>query len=218
MYQWHQVNIDCLFDQMINFNYLKRVISLTWVVMGHTYSSFGPFGHALINNSNIFRAEWINDGAFAAVINAFPSVDTFFIIGATLLTFLTLKELDKLSNKGAGVTESAFFWFKYYVHRYIRLTGVYAVILLFHASLIKLFATGPQSEWMMMHHESCQADWWKNLLYINNFSFSGAGCMGQTWYLAVEMQCFIITPLLIWPLWKFPKLGLGLISIFFMAG
>ena len=196
----------------------KRVISLTWVVMGHTYSTFGPYGQALVNNANIFRAEWIKDDAFGAVINAFPSVDTFFIIGATLLTFLTLKELDKMANKGASASESAFFWMKYYVHRYIRLTAVYAVILLFHASLIKLFATGPQSEYMMMNHESCQADWWKNLLYINNFSFTGRGCMGQTWYLAVEMQCFIITPLLIWPLWRYPNIGLGLISIFFLAG
>ena len=136
--------------------------------MGHTYSTFGPYGQALVNNANIFRAEWIKDDAFGAVINAFPSVDTFFIIGATLLTFLTLKELEKMANKGASPSESAFFWMKYYVHRYIRLTGVYAAILLFHASLIKLFATGPQSEYMMMHHESCQADWWKNLLYINN--------------------------------------------------
>ena len=185
--------------------------------MGHTYSTFGPYGTALINNANIFRGEWVKDGAFAAVINAFPSVDTFFIIGATLLTFLTLKELDKLANKGASVGESAFFWMKYYVHRYIRLTGVYACILLFHASLLKLFATGPQSEWMMMNVDACQEDWWKNLLYINNFSFTGRGCMGQTWYLAVEMQCFIITPLLIWPLWRFPKVGLGLVSAGFLA-
>lgn len=42
--------------------------------------------------------------------------------------------------------------------------------------------------------------------------------MGQTWYLAVEMQCFIITPLLIWPLWKFPKFGLGLVSSFIVVG
>ena len=145
------------------------MISLTWVVLGHTYSQFGPYGMALVNNEDIFRAEYIKDDALGgALFNAFPSVDTFFFIGATLLTFLTMKELDKLANKGAGVADSVFFWFKYYVHRYIRLTGVYAVILLFHASLIKLFATGPQSGWMMFHHTQCQEDWWKNLLYINN--------------------------------------------------
>ena len=145
------------------------MISLTWVVLGHTYSQFGPYGMALVNNEDIFRAEYIKDDALGgALFNAFPSVDTFFFIGATLLTFLTMKELDKLANKGADVADSVFFWFKYYVHRYIRLTGVYAVILLFHASLIKLFATGPQSEWMMFHHNGCQENWWKNLLYINN--------------------------------------------------
>ena len=50
----------------------------------------------------------------SAVFNAFPSVDTFFLIGATLLSYITLKELDK--SKGSGVV----FWIKFYVHRYIR--------------------------------------------------------------------------------------------------
>ena len=114
----------------------------------------------------------MHNDAMGAIFNAYLSVDTFFIIGATLLTFITLKELDKAANKGATATSTAFFWFKYYVHRYIRLTGVYAVILFFHASLIKLFATGPQSSWVMMHHDVCQDNWWKNLLYINNLVVS----------------------------------------------
>ena len=33
-------------------------------------------------------------------------------------------------------------------------------------------------------------------------------CIGQTWYLANDMQMFLISPLIIWPLHFFPKLGL----------
>ena len=42
--------------------------------------------------------------------------------------------------------------------------------------------------------------------------------MPHTWYLGVEMQCFIITPIILWPIWKFPKYGLGFLSTLTFAG
>ena len=71
-------------------------------------------------------------GEFAVISNALPSVDSFFLIGnliflsnvwcyisnkssgATLLSYLTLKELDK--NNGGSLK----FWIMFVVHRYIR--------------------------------------------------------------------------------------------------
>ncbi len=32
--------------------------------------------------------------------------------------------------------------------------------------------------------------------------------MGQTWYLAVDMQLFFVSPLFIYPLWRWRKWGL----------
>jgi peptidoglycan/LPS O-acetylase OafA/YrhL len=76
--------------------------------------------------------------------------------------------------------------------------------------------------------EHCRDDWWSNILYINNFKqpilnvrviliinlmvdvdfFCTLQCLGHSWYLANDMQMFIITPIIIFPLWKWPKLGL----------
>ena len=50
--------------------------------------------------------------AFQAVTNAFPSVDTFFLLSGCLVTYLTLKELDK--------TNGRLNWIMFYVHRYLR--------------------------------------------------------------------------------------------------
>ena len=52
------------------------------------------------------------------------------------------------------------------------------------------------------------------MLYIQNFypGYSKA-CMSWAWYLAVDMQLYIIAPLLIIPLVKFPKIGVA-INIF----
>ena len=191
-----------------------RFLSLSWVVIGHIYSAFSPYNHAMVNNLNIFGDEFLLNGAMNVVFNAFPSVDSFFLIGATLLTYLTLKELDR--NNGGGFA----FWIKFYVHRYIRLTGVYAVIIFFHATLLKFFATGPVSAWVTGQSEECQNDWWKNLLYINNLVLTPVtfGCMGHSWYLGVDMQFFIISPFIIWAIWKSPKIGTVIALVLTLAG
>ena len=53
---------------------------------------------------------------YRVLLNAYPSVDTFFVMGGCLLAFATFKELDR--NKG-GLN-----WPMYYIHRYIRLVIV----------------------------------------------------------------------------------------------
>ena len=48
----------------------------------------------------------------------------------------------------------------------------------------------------------CVHEWWKNLLYVNNFSGEGGGqCVGQGWYLGTEMWLFFFSPVVIYPLW-----------------
>ncbi len=49
---------------------------------------------------------------FQAVANAFPSVDTFFLLSGCLVAYLTLKELDK--------TKGRVNWIMVIVHRYLR--------------------------------------------------------------------------------------------------
>jgi peptidoglycan/LPS O-acetylase OafA/YrhL len=142
--------------------------------------------------------------AFQAILNGFPSVDSFFFIGATLLSYITLKELDK--TMGGNIQ----FWIMYYVHRYIRLTGVYALVIGITATLLKFFAGGPYSTIVQSEIDNCKNYWWTNILYINNFknvADSPPMCMPVSWYLANDMQFFIISPLVLYPLWKYPKIG-----------
>jgi peptidoglycan/LPS O-acetylase OafA/YrhL len=64
--------------------------------------------------------------------------------------------------------------------------------------------------------EVCQRNWWHNLLYINNlidYGLTDAACHGETWYLANDMQFFIVSPLLIYPLWRWRKIGLGFLTL-----
>ena len=84
-----------------------------------------------------------------------------------------------------------------------RLTGLYAIVIGLHATLVKFFATGVQVTEMLlrkgipfidqfsfqsylitMQVEYCQTKWWTNLLYVNNLHWvdeEGIGCIGQGW-------------------------------------
>ena len=41
-------------------------------------------------------------------------------------------------------------------------------------------------------------------------------CLGHTWYLAVEMQFFWISPLILYPLARKPKIGLVILGALFI--
>ena len=42
-------------------------------------------------------------------------------------------------------------------------------------------------------------------------------CMAHTWYLAVDMQLFLITPLIIYPLWRWRTAGLVVLTLVTLA-
>jgi len=56
---------------------------------------------------------------------------------------------------------------------------------------------------------TCSNYWWTNLLYINNFypKMESSMCLGWSWYLAVDMQFYIVTPVLLILFWKRPVFG-----------
>ena len=83
------------------------------------------------------------------------------------------------------------------------MTPVYAIVLAFIATLMVYCGDGPNWYSVEVSAEGCRKDAWLNLLYINNY-VEGTEvedtCMGHTWYLAVDMQLFIVTPLIVLPL------------------
>jgi len=191
-----------------------RFLSMSWVLLGHGYSNW--MGGIFVNNPNWIYTFVVEHGEFAAVVNALPSVDSFFLIGATLLSYLTLKELDK--NNGGSLK----FWIMFVVHRYIRLTGLYAIVIGLTSTLVKFFATGIQSAQILSQVEYCQSGWWANLLYVNNLHWvneEAMGCMGQGWYMANDMQFFLTSPFIIFALWSSRRqpwkrnMGLALLGI-----
>ncbi|XP_032794863.2 nose resistant to fluoxetine protein 6 [Daphnia magna] len=184
-----------------------RVLSTCWVVIGHSWI-IGPA-------SNSMNPSMVNDDAmtwwFQGISNATISVDTFLLVGGLLVCYLLLAELDR--NKGKF--NIGFF----YLHRYLRLTPVYAIVLGFVATLIVYTGTGPNWYNVQLSAYGCRINWWWHLLYINNLfpTDINVQCMEQTWYLALDMQLFILSPLFIYMLWRRKNIGLALLAFVFLG-
>lgn len=109
-------------------------------------------------------------------------------------------------------------WVLFYVHRYWRITPVYAVVIAIWATLGIQFGKGAGKEdFFIFTQEKCQEYWWSYLLYFNNLypfpgNLSSEVCVGWGWYLANDMQFFIISPFIIYLLYKSWKWGIGLIT------
>ena len=68
------------------------------------------------------------------------------------------------------------------------------VIVFFYATVFTKIGSGPI--WYAVAEgmsEPCKTKWWANLVYLNNIpGIIETQCVGQTWYLATDMQCFIL--------------------------
>lgn len=92
-------------------------------------------------------------------------VQTFFAMSGFLLAVQMIKYAENRS-RSPGVL----FLLKAIVYRYIRLTPVYAFVVLLHATWLSKLQDGPI--WKLgtdTERAFCRRNWWTNLLYVNNY-------------------------------------------------
>ena len=183
-----------------------RAISMTWVILGHNFLFGAAFLHGRnVDYINAVRSDHGGGVAFEAINNGPLSVDTFLFIGSTLLSYLLLKDLDK--SNGWFHAKGPVRVFLFYINRYLRLTIPLALTIAVYVGIIPLFINQTMGARMFALGEAheCKKSWWRHVLYINIWpdeNHSTDGCIGQTWYLAFEMEWFMASPLLIYPLWR----------------
>uniref|UniRef100_A0A914XX72 Nose resistant-to-fluoxetine protein N-terminal domain-containing protein n=1 Tax=Panagrolaimus superbus TaxID=310955 RepID=A0A914XX72_9BILA len=184
-------------DQIGPINCL-RVISMCWVIVSHTVANCIGYTNNALDYIKIL------DYPLSEIIeNAWFSVDTFFFISGVLLAFMWFNNYEKDKT----ILTSPFGWILFYVHRFIRLSTPYYVLLL---SFTYLF--GPITQNMPLfftknpEENICKKYLWKNLLYIFNFNLDQE-CLAHAWYLATDLQMYIFTPLILIPLAINPVFG-----------
>uniref|UniRef100_A0A336LZH1 CSON009110 protein n=1 Tax=Culicoides sonorensis TaxID=179676 RepID=A0A336LZH1_CULSO len=124
----------------------------------------------------------------------------YLAIAGFLLTMAPAKQI-----KQGKVLNLSDFW-DGLQKRYLRLTPLHAFAILIEATWVSKLYNGPI--WQQIAGQdraSCRANWWTNLLYINNFIGADEPCILPTWYLATDMQLFIMRFIFLAIISRFPK-------------
>lgn len=71
--------------------------------------------------------------------------------------------------------------------RYIRLAPLMAIAILLQATWLYRLGYGPIfNKIVYAEQEFCRKHWWKNMLFIDNYTNVPEKCLIQTWYLDTD--------------------------------
>ncbi|KAG7308959.1 hypothetical protein JYU34_006236 [Plutella xylostella] len=164
-----------------------RAISMLWVVVGHTFA----LTLSMPVQNLVIAMEWIRSAASIWLTAATCSVDTFFTLSGVLCVYSTIGKLNR--------TQFIKYIPLFYLHRLLRMFPLLAAAVLLQASLLHRLGDGPQWASMAWAVQTCRSYWWSALLHIQNFTNVNEMCLGQAWYLSVDVQLYILCPLvLVW--------------------
>lgn len=191
-----------------------RVMSMWWVILGHTYAFI------IVFLDNAFYAEtFIQRFTFQSIVNGTFSVDSFFFLSGLLVAYLALNEIHEKGKLN---------WIYFVLHRYWRLTPLYLFVILYFAFLTTFTVSGPLKFFMRQgpyeeSFDACKKYWWTNILYINNmypnYGNLGTTCLGWGWYLANDMQFYLVFgPIFIILFSRFKRLSVVVAVFFILAG
>lgn len=193
-----------------------RVLSTLWVILGHTII-WPMLSIAYDNPDMVLPPEGrLTKVWFQIVPGGYFAVDTFFwlsgFLGAFSLHQKVRRNVNLLTLKG--------FCLKLYpmalLSRWLRLSFIYAFLIAFSQTWFRVLGQNSLLWSAKMgiagmdcigsvENTNCQKEWWMNLLYVNNLISStndtgGAvpgGCFLHSWYLACDMQMFLILPVMV---------------------
>ncbi|XP_017103756.2 nose resistant to fluoxetine protein 6 [Drosophila bipectinata] len=179
-----------------------RCMSLIWVIVGHEYTD--TVMSYTINRIKVLS--WFRKPFSSFIIYAPFSVDTFLFITGLLLVVIGLRSLERAKGK-LNIPMM-------YLHRYLRLTPIVAVAILVYMQLLPLISKGPVSQDLALFDYSvCSKSWYWNMLFVQNYAAVSEICLPHTWYLAVDMQLYILAPFLLLALYKWGAKAAGAVLV-----
>ncbi|XP_071056767.1 nose resistant to fluoxetine protein 6-like isoform X3 [Onthophagus taurus] len=183
-----------------------RVFSIFWVILGHRFSIAQVLPY--VNADYVWV--WAHRMYSQYAQGAGSAVDSFLFLSGLLSAMLFIKSQSRPNAKFNIIM----FW----VHRYLRLTPALAIVYFLHVSVYVHFGSGPV--WPMFVHnlrDKCLERWASFFFYYQNYLDSNGMCLLHTWYLSMDMQIFILSPIVLIPLVKYRKIMLKIILPILLA-
>ncbi|XP_014475148.1 PREDICTED: nose resistant to fluoxetine protein 6 [Dinoponera quadriceps] len=95
-----------------------------------------------------------------------------------------------------------------YFSRLLRIVPTLGALVLFCTHVLPYLSSGPQWNLVVNHHaDICKKTWWRNFLFIHNYFGFENMCLTHTHHVGIDMQLFLVSPLMVLLLYKRPKIG-----------
>ncbi|XP_026326316.1 nose resistant to fluoxetine protein 6-like [Hyposmocoma kahamanoa] len=158
-----------------------RALTMSWILFGHTYNSLPP----VINIVDLFLTAFSSRSFW--LTSADVSVDTFFMLSGLLVVYTFVGKVS-----GMKLIKNLHL---FYLNRYLRMFPVLAATILLQVGVLHYVYDGAQWHRVALQTDYCRSSWWLTLLYVQNFF--PPWCIGTSWYLAMDMQLHLISPLIL---------------------
>ncbi|XP_071385520.1 O-acyltransferase like protein [Centroberyx affinis] len=169
-----------------------RALSLLWIISGH--SAILP-AFSSLDNFNTWK-KTVEDNPLYLFTDSGPiyvSVDTFLLLGGLLSARSLLSSIRRAEDKMSPSLVASFL-FK-------RLKRVQPLHLFIVCLVMSVFSVARQGAYGFIFEdevEDCKMFWWANILLINNLYVAHKMCVPWAWYLSLDFQCYLTTPLLVY--------------------
>ncbi|KAH8268347.1 hypothetical protein KR026_005456, partial [Drosophila bipectinata] len=169
-----------------------RCMSLIWVIFCHEYA----FAMISPNLNTLDLVAWVAEPFSSFMVHGYFSVDSFFVLGGMLVSMIVLRTMEKSKGKLNP--------FLMYLHRIIRILPVVAIAILIYMRMMPVVSGGPMFKGGYHATHACEKNWFWTLLFVQNYAVVNF-CINHSWYLAVDMQLYIISPILLIAIYKWGK-------------
>ncbi|KAL0489132.1 hypothetical protein AKO1_009037 [Acrasis kona] len=178
-----------------------RSLGFLWVLLIHSWKALavGIDPKDVDLQAKLEESHYVNWSAFSRLADKGGyGVDMFFVLSGFLISFILIKERQKnisandTSTRRVGINIPRF-----YVRRALRIIPVYWLAIGF-ATLIGLLLFSKDS-FIYESSMNCAYKFWHNVLFLNNvLGTYNTMCLVPSWSIAVEVQMYVISPLIIY--------------------
>ncbi|XP_034047554.1 O-acyltransferase like protein [Thalassophryne amazonica] len=169
-----------------------RVLSIFWIASGHTTHFIAL--HSL-DNSKIWRKTVESSPVYVFTSSGpvYLGVDTFLLLGGLLSARSLLASIQRAEDKLSIAIVA-----NYLFNRIKRVQPLHLFIVCLVTGVSSVVQWGPY--WYLFRDfcTGCKKDWWANLLLITNLLTEPNMCVPWAWYLSLDFQCYVTTPLLVY--------------------
>ncbi|XP_065159126.1 O-acyltransferase like protein-like [Atheta coriaria] len=168
-----------------------RVISMIWIIASHRYFVM----KLLPIRNSLYAFSWLFSHESFYVQAAYLAVDTFLYLGGFVLAYQCFKNRNKLALTVPTIPY-------FYMHRLLRLLPPMTVIFFVHLTILRRMSSGPlYADMVEILRRPCIDHWLPYFLFYQNYKYNNfqSECLAHTWYLSVDFQLYLFTPLILIP-------------------